>query len=156
MNISNTRVKTLLAALVVLFITNLVLAFMLFKKPQNAGNKKPEGPLQGFLKNEVQFSQAQMAAYDSLRAQHRLSMHRSFDSIRQQKQQLYNTLAANNFSDSAIRNTIVSAANTQEAVEENMVSSLSQIRALCTPEQRAIFDTGFSKYLFERRAPKKK
>lgn len=137
--------KGLIIAMGVLLIANIILlAFFLFN---NGEVKKPErkSPLSAYLQNEVGFSDAQMARFDSIKADHRNQVKALFDNMKNSKEQAFKTLGANGFSDSAIDAAATSSAIQQKALEINMLKHLRTIRDLCTEQQKAKFDTGFYK-----------
>ena len=152
------RPATLIIIIIILLISNVMLgAAWWYSKNYHSYNRKTERPSQmgAYLKSEVGFSAEQLIAFDSLRAQKRRAEKEVFTGIKSSKQELFKSLGANHFSDSAVNRTIEFAADKQRILEANMLGTLKEIRDLCTEEQRAKFDTGFYK-AFIRNWPEKK
>ncbi len=154
---SNSKPTYLVIIIIILILSNIALGAAWWYSEKNNENPhrmdKPS-PMGAYLKKEIGFSTAQLAQFDSLRAKKRINDKEIYGSIRESKQQLFKSLGRNSFSDSAINTTIEFAAEKQKIFEAGMIESLKEIRALCTEEQRAKFDTGFYK-AFNRSAQEK-
>ncbi len=146
MKAENSSNKILIIVIALLLIANVVTLTMLFtgKKPENEDRKNS---MRNYLKNEVGFSDAQLVAFDTVKSKQRAQSKLMYDEIRQRKQNNLKKIGNDNFSDSTIKSAAAYAATQQEEMEMNMLEHLKHIRNLCTPPQRAIFDTGFYKIL---------
>lgn len=142
------RPTSLIIIIVILLISNIVMgAAWWYNKNYHSFNTKTERPSQmgAYLKTEVGFSAEQLEAFDSLRAQKRRAEKEVYKNIKDSKQELFKSLGASHFSDSAVQYTIDFAADKQRIIEASLLSTLKDIRVICTEEQRAKFDTGFYK-----------
>jgi hypothetical protein len=142
------RPTSLIIIIIILLISNIVLgAAWWYSKNYHtySGMKERPSQMAAYLKSEVGFSAEQLVAFDSLRAQKRRAEKDVYKNIKDSKQELFKSLGANEFSDSAVQQTIDFASDKQRILEASMLSTLKDIRLLCTEEQRAKFDTGFYK-----------
>lgn len=155
MKAENSSNKILIIVIALLLIANVVTLTMLFtgKKPDNDDRKNS---MRNYLKNEVGFSAAQLVAFDTVKSRQRAQAKKMYDEIRQRKQNNLKNIGTNNFNDTAIKNAALYAASQQENMEINMLQHLKDIRNLCTPPQRAIFDTGFYKIMVRPNSDTKK
>lgn len=150
---------TLIIIIIILLVSNIALGTAWWYSRQKANyhsmqSERPS-PMGAYLKSEIGFSAEQLVAFDSLRARKRKTEKEIYGGIKNSKQEVFKNLGADHFSDSAVQHTIEFAADKQRILEAGMMSSLKEIRSLCTDEQRAKFDTGFYK-AFIRTYPEKK
>ena len=155
---STSKPTYLVIIIISLILSNIALgtAWWYSKKVQNNPHRMERpSPMGAYLKKEIGFSAEQLVAFDSLRSKKRRQEKEIYAGIKASKQELFKSLGANRFSDSAVAATIEFAAEKQRIFESNMIASLKEIRTLCTDQQRAKFDTGFYK-AFIRNAMEKK
>jgi Spy/CpxP family protein refolding chaperone len=148
-----TNRKGIMVAMGILLIANIILlAFFLFNNP---GNKRSErkSPMTGYLQNEIGFSKEQMAAYDSIKTDHRNQVKNLYDKMRISKEDIFKELGSKGFSDSAIIDAATYSAMQQKELELSMLKHLKTIRDICTPGQKVKFDTGFYKIMSRGRDP---
>jgi Spy/CpxP family protein refolding chaperone len=155
MKTENSSNKIFIIVIALLLIANVVTLALLFteKKPEYDDRKNA---MRNYLKTEVGFSDAQLVAFDTVKSKQRAAAKLMYDDIRQRKQNNLKWIGSTNFSDSSIKNAASFAASQQEKMEVNMIEHLKDIRNLCTPSQRAIFDTGFYKIMVRPNAETKK
>jgi len=155
MKAENSSNKIFIIVIALLLIANVVTLTMLFtgKKPENDDRKNA---MRNYLKSEVGFSAAQLIAFDTVKSKQRAQARLIYDEIRQRKQNNLKIIGNDNFSDSSIKSAASYAASQQENMEINMLKHLKDIRNLCTPPQRAIFDTGFYKIMVRHISDSKK
>lgn len=153
MSLQHPQNRTLIFILIALLATNLVWMGYNFISKGSKKNTERKGMLSDFLEKEVKFSPAQMVAYDSLRSQHRRQGKNFADSLRPIKTERFRQIGLAGFSDSAIAVAAQHSAENQLLMETRFLNNIREIRNICTPEQRAIFDTGFYRP-FERRGNK--
>ena len=156
MKTDNPSNKIFIIVIALLLVANVVTLSMLFteKKPDNDDRKNT---MRNYLKSEVHFSDAQLVAFDTVKSKQRAQAKIIYDEIRQKKQNNLKKIGSDNFSDSSIKSAASFAAAQQQNMEMNMLEHLKDIRNLCTPAQRAIFDTGFYKIMVRPNSdPKKK
>ena len=146
MKTENSSNKIFIIVIALLLLANTVTLTILFtgKKPDNDDRKNA---MRNYLKSEVGFSDAQLVAFDTVKSRQRSQAKLIYDEIRERKQNNLKTIGNENFSDSSIKSAASYAASQQENMEMNMLTHLKDIRNLCTPPQRVIFDTGFYKIM---------
>ncbi|MCY7292066.1 MAG: hypothetical protein LH615_07780 [Ferruginibacter sp.] len=155
MKAENASNKILIIVIALLLVANVVTLTMLFtgKKPENDDRKNT---MRNYLKSEVGFSAAQLVAFDTVKSRQRNQTKIIYDEIRERKQNNLKKIGIDNFSDSSIKSATSYASTQQENMEMNMLKHLKDIRNLCTPPQRAIFDTGFYKIMVRPNSDLKK
>lgn len=150
--------KILIITISVLLLTNIVTLFFYSTQKQCDHKKHREerkSKITAFLKNDIKFSEQQLAMYDSMTTLHHKSIEPMMDSFRTKKSALMNELSATGFTESAIDVTLTSLSAYQLPLEKNMLHYIKSIREICTPEQMAAFDSGFFKMLHARNDKKK-
>ena len=138
--------KIFIIVIALLLIANIVTLTLLL------GNKKNDyddrrNSMRNYLKNEIGFTAAQLTFFDSVKSRQRVEVKPMFDEMRTGKQLNLKSIGVKNFSDSSIANATEYAATQQKMLEMTMLNHLKEIRNLCDPQQRTIFDTGFYKVM---------
>ena len=138
--------KIFIIVIALLLIANIVTLTLLL------GNKKNDyddrrNSMRNYLKNEIGFTAAQLTFFDSVKSRQRVEVKPMFDEMRTGKQLNLKSIGVENFSDSSIANATEYAATQQKMLEMTMLNHLKEIRNLCDPQQRTIFDTGFYKVM---------
>ncbi len=146
MKTKNSSNRIFIIVIALLIIANIATLTML------QANKKPDvddrkNTMRNYLQTEVGFSEAQLNAFDTVKANHRAHVKTMFEEIRLNKQLNLKKIGLDNFSDSSVIAAAVYAATQQQYLETKMLNHLKKIRNLCTPAQRAKFDTGFYKIM---------
>ena len=146
MRTENRSNKIFIIIIALLLIANIVTLILLL------GNKKNDyddrrNSMRNYLKNEIGFSAAQLNFFDSVKNRQSLDVKPLFDEMRAHKRLNLKSIGIQNFSDSSIINATEYAATQQKNLETIMLNNLKEIRNLCTPQQRALFDTGFYKIM---------
>jgi flagellar basal body-associated protein FliL len=140
---TNSKSKIIILMIGILLIANIILlSFFLLNKPENKRGER-KSPMTNYLQNEIGFSKDQMAAFDSIKSNHKNEAKALFDKMRNNKVAAFKELATKQFSDSAIIDAATFSAMQQQQLEVNMLKHLRDIRNICTPLQREKFDTGF-------------
>ena len=147
MRTENRSNKIFIIVIALLLIANIGTLTLLLTADKKNDYDDRRNSMRNYLKNEIGFSDAQLVAFDTVKSNHRAEVKPMFDEMRARKQLNLRNIGAQNFSDSAIFNAAAYAATQQEKLEMKMLSQLKVIRNLCTPQQRAIFDTGFYKIM---------
>ena len=138
--------KIIIIVIALLLIANIVtLTLLLGNKKYDHDNRR--NIMRNYLKNEIGFSAAQLNFFDSVKNRQSLDVKPMFDEMRIHKQLNLKSIGVQNFSDSSIVSAIEYAATQQKNLEMKMLNNLKEIRNLCTPQQRALFDTGFYKVM---------
>jgi len=153
------RSKFLLLIIVVLLLANIGGLYFFFKnKAYTTDGKLPmdrKEVIAKYLREELKFDGKQMAAFDSLSAQHKLATEPLFDDLRQEKEKRLKFLTEHNYTDSALQQAVNRSAERQKILDLTMLEHIRNIRALCNDQQRQSFDTGFYK-IMKRNKPEKK
>jgi len=150
--------KYLLILIAVLLAANVIgILYFISNRParNNGGNYDRKAAMANYLKNDLNFSIAQLKSYDSLEEAHRQNMKPLYDSLRKEKEKKIRYLSEFAFDDSAITSAVNKAGLKQQMVEIRMLLHLKNIRNLCTDEQKKGYDTSIYK-MFVRKAPEKK
>ena len=145
--------KILIIIIGILLIANIVtLSFFLLKKNDHGRSGRPDKKAQiaAFLKKEVGFTGTQLNDYDTLSATHRPKMKSVFDNMATGREAIFQKLASQSFSASAIDIAANAIADQQKEFEVIMLHHLKDIRNICTPAQQAVFDTGFYKIISKK------
>ena len=145
--------KILVIIIGILLIANIVtLSFFLLKKNDHGRSGRPDKKAQitSFLKKEVGFTEAQLNSYDTLSTTHRSKMKSTFDDMATGREAIFQKLALQSFSDSAIDVAAKAIADQQKGFEVIMLHHLKDMRNICTPAQQSVFDTGFYKIISKK------
>lgn len=145
--------KVLLLIIGILLLANIAtLSFFLLNKCSHSKTGKQDrvDMVAAYLKREVGFNEAQLAKYDTLSKIHRSEMKPAYDSIASKREMVLKQLGANQFMDSSMNTAAAGIAAQQQSFETRMFNHLKDIRAICTPAQKLIFDTGFYKIISRR------
>ena len=138
--------KIFIIVIALLLIANIVTLTLLLGNKKN-GYDDRRNSMRNYLKNEIGFSAAQLNFFDSVKTRQRAEVKPMFDEMRTGKQLNLKSIGVENFSDSSIANASEYAATQQKMMEMTMLNHLKEIRNLCDPQQRTIFDTGFYKVM---------
>lgn len=141
---SNPRNKNLLIIIGVLLLTNIaLLAFFLSQKPGKQGTAgiKNERPGIGeMLKNEVGFTEDQLAKYKELKEEQRQTIRPMYDDMRKTKESMFQLLGHPD-ADSLVKQVTDAIAKKQKALDLQTFSYFRKVRSLCTAEQEPIYDS---------------
>jgi len=151
--------KVLILIIGILLVANIAtLSFFMMKKSDKPRTTKSDKKvmISNFLQQEVGFTKEQLNRYDTMSKQHRLEMRQSFDGMATQREQVFTKLAGNDFNDSAIQMAAEDISSQQKGFELLMLRHLDEIRSICTPQQKKIFDAGFYKIISKRGGREKK
>jgi len=145
--------KTLVLIIGILLIANIAtLSFFLLNKcgGNRGGRPDKKAMITNFLKKDVGFSAEQLSRYDTLSKQHRSEMKAAFDNMAAGREDIFKKLASQEFSDSALDHAAGDITGQQRSFESMMLHHLKEIRDICSPSQKMIFDTGFYKVISKR------
>ena len=137
--------KVLLVVIAVLLISNIALLF--FKSSgEKDGSPKPDNVnpremVKKKLKEDVGFSDEQLAIYDSLRKKHFESLHPMLESLKMSKDSLFKLVFTPGTPDSVIRKYADKIAEKQEAIDLKTFNHFRSLKAICTEEQQPKIDT---------------
>lgn len=145
--------KILILIIGILLIANIAtLSFFLMSKPGHSrgGKYDKKAQISAYLKNEVGFSAEQLSLYDTMSKKHRVEMKHAFDAMTAPREEIFRKLGTAAFSDTALENAAASIAAQQKSFEIMMLHHLKDIRSICSPAQKPVFDTGFYKIISKR------
>ncbi|MBL7696742.1 MAG: hypothetical protein JNK79_01225 [Chitinophagaceae bacterium] len=133
------RNKVLLTIISILLITNVVMLILFLRI------EKPQPPKKlGFtekLKNDVGFSQEQMAAYVTRRDKFWASVRQQFDSIKETKIGFYHLMYDQSVPDSVLEQRADGIGKQQRNLDLFVVKHFKDIRKICTHEQLPKYDS---------------
>ena len=139
------RNKVLSILVIILLLTNiLLLVFFVWAKPGEPHRKNEwgkGGDVMQILEKQVGFSADQMAQYKQLKDQHWERMKPYFGEMRTAKDNFYKLLNASSVTDSAVNAAADTIAAKQKQIDLQTFRHFTQVRDLCTPEQRPAFDS---------------
>jgi flagellar basal body-associated protein FliL len=152
--------KILLILIAVLLLANIGgLAYFFMNKSTHKNNysaSERKNAMAGYLKNDIGFSPAQLAAYDSLSEQHRKNMMPLFEQLKKEKENRLKYVAQFQYADTAIATAVSKAALQQQMVETKMLLHLKEVRNLCNEEQKIKFDSSVYKMFGRKGGDRKK
>jgi Spy/CpxP family protein refolding chaperone len=154
------RSKPLLVIIAILLLANIGgLAYFLASKPTHKkNNPSPQWKtaIANYLKNDVGFDTVQLEQYERLKTVRRKALDTLSEQLKAEKENRLHFLADNDYADSAIMQAVNSSAENQKMLDLQMLRHLKDIRSLCTPVQKARFDTSIYKVMARRGGDKKK
>ena len=134
-----TRNKVLLTIIAVLLVANLVMLFLFFRMQKSESPKSP-----GFterLKKDVGFTPEQMEVFEPKKKAFWANMRQRFDEIKATKQEFYKHMYDPAVSDSVLRADAEVIGDQQKELDLFVVKHFKEVRAMCTPEQLAKYDS---------------
>lgn len=141
---SISRNKPLIFIIGVLLITNiaLLLYFLNDRKPHhNEKMTSRTGVISTALKNEVGFSDEQIAEYRQIKEDHFKTMRPMMDDIRRFKDSLFRLLGNDSANDTIVDRLAGEVAMRQKQMDLLAFSHFRKVRQLCTQEQLPKYDT---------------
>lgn len=126
--------KLLPLVLVILILLNVVLIFVLIKKPYQ---KKKNQPEKNFLIEKLQFSEKQKEAFYVLDDNHKQKMSALSHKIKIQKDILFNSFGDENIN---IDSLIAITGNLEGKKELEIFNFFKSVRKICSTEQHEKFD----------------
>jgi len=146
--------KVLVFIIGVLLLSNIaMLYFYLTKKNCEDNGPKDNGKPRGEfmvekLKNEVGFTDSQIAQYRDLRAKHKETMKPMFEDIFYAKDSLYRLILQPQApSDSLVKHYLEEIGNKQEIIDQRIFNHFLALKQLCTPEQEPKYDSTIQKVI---------
>ena len=134
------RNKVLLTIIAILLITNIVMLVLFLRmKPHPQESKKL-----GFtekLKNQVGFSEQQMAVFEPKKNVFWTSVRARFDEIKKTKEDFYKFMYDPSIPDSVMEAKADVIGKQQRELDLYVIRHFKDIRTLCTPEQLPKYDS---------------
>lgn len=127
-----------------LLITNLiwVLVFVRTRRSETSlRSTKKTLSITRSLEHDVRFTKSQMEKFYLLRDSHSVKLRRLFENLSARKQELYQLLGRSNADDSLTLMKGREIGKTQTEIDLQIFRNLSEVEALCLPEQKAVFDS---------------
>ena len=147
MSTQNSSNKIFIIVIALLLVANIATLAMLLGKKAPDAVEEHKGYMRSYLKKEIGFSDKQLQDFDTVKSVHRAQVKIIFDQIRNRRIDNLKTVGLSAFTDSSLTVAAAAAAAEQENLEMNLLHHLRDVRNLCTPAQRAVFDTGFYKVM---------
>ena len=144
------RKKILYAFLIIMLLINGLLLFLIIDKKLNSGPSKG----QGFLTEELNFSESQKADFVSLDREHRRKMMKMDKQLKDLRELLFSSFGKENISVDSIT---MKMGDLEEEKQGEIFSFFSQVRKLCNEDQIKRFDAIIQEVLKKRgpRPPKR-
>jgi hypothetical protein len=144
---TQTRYRWMLFIVLVLLISNIVLAFLLTgsnaKKKED--KKKPEDRVSAWYK-EVGLEQSQIDTFKLMKEDYFKVMKPIWGEIRMLKDSLYSQLSKSP-EDSVVNSLLIAISQKNLASDKHTFTHFSKLRRMCTLDQQARFDTIIPKML---------
>lgn len=143
--------KALVFIIGVLLLSNIaMLYFYLTKKNCEDNNVKKPSSAREFmvekLKDEVGWTDDQIAKYREISGKHKETMKPLFQSINMAKDSLYKLLGQTP-SDSLVNHYLEVIGDKQEAIDHRIFNHFLTLKQLCTPDQRPRYDSVIQKVI---------
>ena len=138
------RNKIYVSLIGLLLLSNLALvAFFVMNKPEKREVRRehPGSYMKDALKNDVGFTDQQMAEFDKMADQHRQQMRPLFEDIGKTKESFYKMLSQPQTVDTVLNQAASQIGDKQKAIDIKIFTHFQNIRQLCTPEQQPAFDS---------------
>ena len=138
------RNKIYVSLIGLLLLSNLALvAFFVMNKPEKREVRRehPGSYMKDALKNDVGFTDQQMAEFDKMADQHRQQMRPLFEDIGKTKESFYKMLSQPQTADTVLNQAASQIGDKQKAIDIKIFTHFQNIRQLCTPEQQPAFDS---------------
>ena len=138
------RNKIYVSLIGLLLISNLALvAFFVMNKPEKREIRRehPGSYMKDALKNDVGFTDQQMAEFDKMADEHRQQMRPLFEDIGKTKESFYKMLSQPQAADTVLNQAARQIGDKQKAIDIKIFTHFQNIRQLCTPEQQPAFDS---------------
>ena len=144
---TQTRYRWMLFIVLVLLISNVVLAYFLtgFNVDKKSNKKKPEDRVSAWYK-EVGLEQSQIDTFKILKEDYFKVMKPIWGEIRILKDSLYSQLDKAP-EDSVVASLLTAISQKNLASDKQTFSHFSRLRTMCTPDQQVRFDTIIPKML---------
>jgi len=138
------RNKIYVSLIGLLLLSNLALvAFFVMNQPEKREVRRehPGSYMKDALKNDVGFTDQQMAEFDKMADQHRQQMRPLFEDIGKTKESFYKMLSQPQTADTVLNQAASQIGDKQKAIDIKIFTHFQNIRQLCTPEQQPAFDS---------------
>lgn len=138
---SQTKYKWMVFLVLILLISNMVLAFFLFFA-NDKREKKKNNPDEWAMKiyNEIGLDTTQITLFKKEKDDFFNTMRPVWNENKKAKDSLYQNLASN-LSDSSVNDLLEKIKTTNHFSDSLTYAHFTKLRALCTPEQQVRFDT---------------
>lgn len=144
--------KVLVFIIGVLLLSNIAMLYFYLTKKNCEENKPKDKPRTEFmvekLKNDVGFTDSQIAQYREIRTKHKENMRPMFENIFYAKDSLYKLLVLPQApSDSVVNHYLEEIGNKQEIIDQKIFNHFLTLKQLCTPEQVPRYDSTIQKVI---------
>lgn len=136
--------KALVLIIAILLVTNIsMLVYFLNRKEAPEREPRKRYDMAAFFKNDLKFSEQQLAILDSAKQKHRDSIGRYFKSLNESKQAFFNLLSSPKIDTLMYDSLAMRVAMKQAEVEKAFFRHFRDLRTICTPEQQVRYDSLF-------------
>lgn len=137
--------KVLLFIVAILLVANVAMLVYIFRmrEPVKTGSRteRQKSPITEFLQNEIGFSPDQMAAFDTIRQNHRQKLKPLFEDIKTAKVAFYKSLTNPGVNDPALDSAASVIGQKQKLLDMQTFKNFKELRTLCTPDQQPKYDS---------------
>ena len=137
--------KVLLFIVAILLLANIAMLTYFVWRKDPVSNKvesiKQRSPMMVFLESQVGFNEQQIVEFQKLRQEHKKRLRPLFEDIRQTKIRFYQLLNDPQASDSILEQNAAAIGVKQKALDLQAFQNFREIRALCTQEQKPLYDS---------------
>lgn len=153
--IKNNKVLVFIIAVLLLSNIAMLVFFLRKEKEQDKPRQTPREYMISKLKNEVGFSDEQIAKYIELSDKHRQRMKPMFDDIHMAKDSFYKLLREEP-SDSLMNHYLISIGEKQKTIDQYIFNHFLALKHICTPDQLPKYDSVIQKVIKGMINPPKK
>lgn len=136
--------KALAWTIILLLVANLaLLGYFAFFKGSGDKRARWKKPIVEFVEKKLEFTESQKKAFEEMRTVNKPRMTRLFEDISKAKDSLFQLVLVESLDDSLLYDRSLVIAEKQRAIELEYFRQYKNILAMCSPEQKAKFDTSF-------------
>lgn len=152
--------KVLVFIIAVLLLSNIALLYFYLRKPCREKQDKPNQSTREYmverLKNEVGFTDEQVAKYRDISGKHKEAMKPLFNNIYVAKDSLYKLLLSKDqLSDSVVQQYLDRVGERQEVIDQRIFNHFYSLRQMCTADQQPKYDSVIQDVIHNIIKPKK-
>jgi hypothetical protein len=138
------RTKSLLVIIAVLLISNIsMLVYFLSRPPLQAKEQRKHSDMSEFFTKTVGFSSSQLADFEKRKQLHRDSIGHYFKDLNDSKESFYKLLGQHPLDTTTFNIMADSIGLKQVRIEKAFFRHFLDVRSLCTPGQKPVYDSLF-------------
>lgn len=151
------RTKSLLVIIAILLLSNIsMLVYFLNRSHPDVKEPKRHSEMTEFFKKTVGFSDSQVSDFEKRKQLHRDSIGRYFRDLNDSKESFYRLLRQNPVDSSIFESLADSIGKKQVLIDKAYFRHFQDVRTICTPTQKPIYDSLFPSELRKMISGKRK